>query len=174
MARPARHSLTAAERRRIEEIARGDSRIAFVSRYLRGMGLAGNGCRTVPFVGTGVDPEAYARILRHPDVLWLSPDFARPVRGTPLPDASAVPGAIGLSSGLARLLGKPKVHDEVDSSAWLPVPDCAGRTPRAQIAADANVQLAGMTFDGSLSAIDGEIVNHLPRGDRGDRGPDAC
>jgi putative ABC transport system permease protein len=164
LARPERYSLTSGEQRRILAAAWTDPRVAFASRYLRGMGLAGNGCRTVPFQATGVEPEVFARILSHPDVQWVSPDFARPLRGRALPDATGVPGAIGLSEGLARRLGKPNVHDDVKGRPMTPVPECGSARASAQIAGDANVQLAGVTFDGSLSAIDGEIVNvfHTP------------
>jgi putative ABC transport system permease protein len=164
MARPSQHSLDAAAQAEILAAAAADPRIAFATRYLRGMGLAGNGCRTVPFVATGVEPDAFAAILRHPDVQYVSPEFARPVRGRALPDATDVEGAIGVSAGLARLLNKPRVHDEVAGQPLRLVHDCASPAAVDQIAADANVQLAGMTWDGSLSAIDGEIVNlfHTP------------
>jgi putative ABC transport system permease protein len=171
LARPRQHSLTAGQQARILQLARADARVAFAARYLRGMGLAGNGCRTVPFQATGVEPAVFARILSHPDVLWVSPDFARPLTGRPLPEAVDVEGAIGLSAGLARLLGKPRVHDEVRGAPVTLVPECGTPRAAAQIAADANVQLAGMTFDGSLSAIDGEIVNtfHTPTAETEDQ-----
>jgi putative ABC transport system permease protein len=171
MARPARHSLSARDQERILAAAASDPRVAFAARYLRGMGLAGNGCRTVPFVATGVDPEVFGRILRHPDVLHVSPEFARPLRGRPLPAAGDVEGAVGLAAGLARLLNKPRVHDEVAGQPITLVPDCGRPAAAGQIAADANIQLAGMTFDGSLSAIDGEIVNqfHTPTVDAEDQ-----
>jgi putative ABC transport system permease protein len=164
LARPSHYSLSSGEQQRVLEAAAGDPRIAFAARYLRGMGLAGNGCRTVPFQAIGVELPVFARILRHPDVTGASPEFARPVRGAPLPDAATVPGAVGLSVGLARLLGKTKVHEEVSGHTGPLVIDCAGPDAAAEIASDANIQLAGMTFDGSLTAIDGEMVNtfHTP------------
>lgn len=158
-ARPARHSLDPAQQQAIADAALADTRVAFVGRYLKGMGLAGNGCRTVPFQATGVEPEAFARALAHPDVQRVSRDFARPLRGRPLPESSDVPGAVGLSSGLARLLGKPRVHDDVKGVPITAVPACGSPEGAAQVAGDANIQLAGLTFDGSLSAIDAEIVN---------------
>ena len=159
MARPSRHSLDRAAQERVLTAAAADPRVAFATRYMRGMGLAGNGCVTVPFVATGVEPAVFGRILRHPDVQYVSADFARPLRGRALPDAEDVEGAVGLASGLAKLLNKPRVHDEVPPGPLTLVPDCGTPEAPAQIAADANIQLAGMTYDGSLSAIDGEIVN---------------
>jgi putative ABC transport system permease protein len=171
LARPAQHTLTAGQQTRILAAVERDPRVAFAARYLRGMGLAGNGCRTVPFQATGVEPAVFARILSHPDVQWVSPDFAKPLRGRPLPEAADVVGALGLSEGLARLLGKPKVYDDVRGTPITLVPDCGSSDIAAQIASDANIQLAGMTFDGSLSAIDGEIVNvfHTPTAETEDQ-----
>jgi putative ABC transport system permease protein len=170
-ARPARYSLDAAAQERILAAAGEDPRVAFAARYMRGMGLAGNGCRTVPFVATGVEPATFGRILRHPEVLYVSPEFARPLRGRPLPEAGDVEGAVGLAAGLARLLNKPRVHDEVAGQPITVVPDCGSPEAVAQIAADANIQLAGMTFDGSLSAVDAEVVNlfHTPSADTEDQ-----
>ncbi len=170
-ARPARYSLDPVQQRAILDAAGADRRVAFAARYLRGMGLAGNGCRTVPFQATGVEPEAFARATSHPDVGWVSPDFARPLRGRPLADATDVQGAVGLSEGLARLLGKPRVHDEVKGVPITPVPACGSPDAARQIAGDANIQLAGMTFDESLSAIDAEIVNvfHTPTAETEDQ-----
>jgi putative ABC transport system permease protein len=170
-ARPSEHSLDATAQARILAAAEADGRVAFATRYLRGMGLAGNGCRTVPFAAIGVEPEVFGRILRHPDVLYVSPEFARPIRGRALPEATDVHGAVGVAVGLARLLNKPRVHDEVADQPLLLVHDCGAPEAIEQIAADANIQLAGMTFDGSLTAIDGEIVNlfHTPSADTEDQ-----
>ncbi|MCL4845341.1 MAG: FtsX-like permease family protein [Acidobacteria bacterium] len=159
-ARPARYSLTAADQAQVLEAIGGDPRVEFTGRYLRGMGLAGNGCRTVPFVGIGVELDVYRRAIAHPEVLRVNPEFAVPLRGRPLPEYRAVRGAVGLASGLARLLNKPRVHDDFPPDAELIlVPDCTAPDAAAQVASDANVQLAGLSFDGSLAAVDGEVVN---------------
>jgi putative ABC transport system permease protein len=159
-ARPSRYSLTVVDQARILEAIERDPRVEFAGRYLRGMGLAGNGCRTVPFIGIGVELEVHRRALAHPEVLRVNPAFAVPLRGRPLPEYQHVPGALGLSSGLARLLNKPRVHDEFPPDAEvILVPDCTGPDAATQVASDANVQLAGLSFDGSLAAVDGEVVN---------------
>lgn len=158
--RPARYSLTPEDQAAILAAVAGDRRVEFTGRYLRGMGLAGNGCRTAPFIALGVEPAVEVRVVRHPSVVENNADFAQPVKGQRVSERADVQGAIGVSAGLARLLGKRRVHDEVPATPTaFVVPDCGTAEAPAQIAADANVQLAGMTFDGSLSAIDGEIVN---------------
>lgn len=138
--------------------------VELVTRQLRGMGLAGNGCKTLPFSALGVEPELDARVLHHPEVLAASPELGRPLKGRPLSESPGVEGATGLSAGLFRLLGKTKVHEELDPKARAVVPDCGALDLKQVLAADANVQLAGLTWAGSLSAVDAEIVQvfHTP------------
>jgi putative ABC transport system permease protein len=165
-AKPAQFSLGAEDQRHIRDALAGDPRVEFSASYLKGMGLAGNGCRTVPFVALGIEPGVLERVTRHPDVLYVSADFARPLRGRPLFEYGDVDGAVGLAAGLAQLLGKTRIHDEFGGRAPdIVVPDCSQPDVAArQIAGDANIQLAALTFDGALSAIDGEVVNvfHTP------------
>jgi putative ABC transport system permease protein len=163
-ARPSRYSLKPEQQLVIGEFLRADPRVEFFGRYLRGQGLAGNGCRTLPFQATGAEPEVEARILAHPEVRSQASEFARPLRGRPVSQALDVEGAVSLAAGLARLLGKAKVHDEVPTSVEIVVPICDSPEAAAQIAADANVQLAALTFDASLGAVDGEVVGtfHTP------------
>lgn len=163
-ARPSRYSLTAEHQEAIAEVLGNDPRVEFFGRYLRGQGLAGNGCRTTPFVATGMEPGVEARVLSHPVVQRDAADFVKPLRGRLVSQATEVEGAVGLAAGLARLLHKPRVHDEVGPLESFVVPVCDSEEALAQIAADANVQLAARTFDGSLGAVDGEVVNvfHTP------------
>jgi putative ABC transport system permease protein len=157
--KPSQYSLPPDLQQVIVSALAADPRVEFTGRYLRGQGLAGNGCRTSPFLATGLDVDTEGRILAHPEVQAHVADFARPVRGRTLADARDIPDAIGVSLGLARLLQKPKVHDEFTSGAPLVVPECGTPRAAAQIASDANVQLAGLAYDGGLSAVDGEIVS---------------
>ncbi len=160
LARPDRHTLPAEAVALVRRLAAEDARVELAAEYLRGMGLAGNGCRSVPFLATGIDPEVDRFVLDHPAIRGASIQFARPLKGRPIGEATEVAGAVGLTEGLARLLGKPRVHDEFDGRGVVTlVPDCGTPAAAGQIASDANIQLAGLTFDGSLSAIDGEVVN---------------
>jgi putative ABC transport system permease protein len=163
-AQPAKFALSADEQRVALEVLRATPGVELVGRQLRGMGLAGNGCKTVPFVALGVEPALEARLLRHPEVLAASPELARPVAGRDLSAYPQVSGAAAMSAGLYRLLGKVKVHDQLDSGAPAIAPDCHGADVKRQLAADANVQLAGMTWGGTLSAVDAEVVSvfHTP------------
>jgi len=173
LAKPAQYSLGPEDRRQVREALSGDGRVEFAAPYLKGMGLAGNGCRTVPFVALGIEPGVLQRVARHPDVLFISADFVRPRRGRPLFEYGDVEGAVGLAAGLAQLLGKTRIHDDFAGRAQdIVVPDCTQPDLAArQIAGDANIQLAGLSFDGALAAIDGEVVNvfHTPSAETEDQ-----
>jgi putative ABC transport system permease protein len=172
-ARPAKYSLNVEDRQSIGAALEGDRRVQFSASYLKGMGLAGNGCRTVPFVALGIEPGVLERVTRHPDVVFISADFVRPLRGRPLFEYDGVDGAVGLAAGLARLLGKTRIHDDFGARPPdIVVPDCAQPEVAArQIASDANIQLAGLSFDGAIAAIDGEVVNvfHTPSAETEDQ-----
>jgi putative ABC transport system permease protein len=158
--KPSKYGLDAAEQARVAEVLAAEPAVELTARYLRGVGLAGNGCKSVPFTALGVEPPVEARLLAHPEVQRASPELARPLRGGQLADYPAVDGAVALSTGLARLLGKSRIHDETGGAVPAPgLPDCAAPDAAARLAADANVQLAGLTYGGSLSAVDGEVVN---------------
>ena len=157
--RPSHYSLGPDAQSAVVSALAADPRVEFTGRYLRGQGLAGNGCRTSPFMATGVDVATEARILAHREVRQHVAAFAQPTRGRTLADARDVEGAIGVSMGLARLLQKTKVHDDLPPAVTFVVPACGTPAADAQIAADANIQLAGLAYDGGLSAVDGEIVS---------------
>jgi len=171
VARPARFSLTQAAQAAIRTAAAGDSRVAFSAGYLKAMGLAGNGCRSIPFIALGIDLDTQRRILTGPEVLTISAALARPVRGRQLYEYPGVEGRVGLAAGLAALLGKTRILDDFAGPPQVvPLPDCASRETAAAIASDANVQLAGMTLDGSMTATDADVVNifHTPSSDTED------
>lgn len=172
VARPSRHSLSAGDQAAIASAAAADARVAFVAPYLRGMGLAGNGCRSLPFSALGIDPSLEARVLAHPDVVRYSPDLARPLRGRHLFETESVGDRVGLAAGLAALLGKTRVLDDFAGDVPLVrMPVCEGPERAASLAADANLQLAGLTFDGSMAALDAEVVTlfHTPSTDTEDQ-----
>lgn len=166
-AQPAKFALSAEEQQAIAAALAKHPEVEFFGRHLVGMGLAGNGCKTLPFAALGVEPGVQARALTHPEVLQASPELSRPVKGELIARYPAVEGAVALSAGLAELLGKTRIHDEVPAAAVpaeLVLPDCSTQAGRDALANDANVQLAGLTWSGSMSAVDTEVVNvfHTP------------
>ena len=160
-ARPRKWNLSAAELSAVHAALGAVSEVDLAVDYLTGVGLLGNGCKSVPFLGLGVDPKLQARILNHPEVVRVTPDLARPVQGKLLAEYASVEGAVALSGGLARRLSKSRVHDQLPPGApATTLPDCTAASTD-QLAADANVQLVALAYDGSLAAQDGEIVSTI-------------
>lgn len=157
-AQPSKYALSAADQQVLRDLIAEAPGVERVGRYLVGMGLAGNGCKTAPFVATGVEFDVEAKLQQHPDVVAISGEIARPLRGNPVATYGDVPGAAAMSTGLARLLGKSKVKDELAGVVAPAMPDCAASNIREQLAQDSNIQLAALTWGGSLSAIDAELV----------------
>jgi putative ABC transport system permease protein len=163
LVRPKAYSVSAADQAAIAEVLAGDGDVEFWGRSLVGMGLAGNGCTTVPFIATGVEPEIDRRIREHPEVQRYAPELAPALRGQTLGSA-AVEDPVLVTATLAHRLGKTRVHDELDAAAAPAAIDCRGPEAATRIAADANVQLAGATFGGSFGAVDGEVVGIFSTG----------
>jgi putative ABC transport system permease protein len=157
LVKPKRYGFDAGEQRTIAAVLEDEANVERWGRILDGSGLAGNGCRSVPFVARGVDLELDRALRDHPDVRRFTPELARPIRGEPLASARS-PGPLLAAEGLARLLGKSKVLGELPPPGPPVALDCAAPGASEAIAADANVQLAGVTFDGSFNAIDGDVV----------------
>lgn len=136
-----------------------DPRVEFTASYLVGVGLAGNSCASHPTRLLGVEPAALSRIVSHPQVRAWSAELARPVSGRWLDSYPKLRHPSALSAGLAALLQKPRVHDETAGLA--PAPDilhCDTALQADELGRDANIQLASLTYDGTLNAVDTEMV----------------
>src|SRR5690606_26156104 len=69
------------------------------------------------------------------------------------------------SSGLARLLGKPKIISEFPGGEPpLVIVDCTQPDAKELVGQDANVQLMSVSWEGMTSAVDGEVVAHFSTG----------
>jgi putative ABC transport system permease protein len=165
--RPSRYSLTAEDQAAIAQVLAADPNVELTVRSLLGTGLVGNGCKSVPFVARGIEPELERRVRAHPAVLATAPELAKPLRGADLASHPELDRPIALSVGLAKMLGKTRVLDELSG----PAPDaaalighCDGPDAARLIAADADVQLAGSTDAGAFSAIDGYMVSVISTG----------
>jgi putative ABC transport system permease protein len=151
-AKPSGYSFSAEEQQTLIALLSADSRVEFAGRYLRAGGLVGNGCRSVPFQGTGVDLDAERRILSHPEVRRWAPELGRPVEGAPLAEARGDAPQVALAVGLATSL-KKRASDGVVPEATGTL-DCASAEA---IRADPTVQLAALDFDGGFNALDARV-----------------
>lgn len=139
--------------------AQRDPRVERATRYLRGVGMAGNACSTRPAQLVGVDLADHRALMHHPELLEASPELAAPATGQWPFDRPELKNGVALAAGLATLLQKPKVWSEVQGLPPAPLV-LACDTPAAvtQLAADANIQVVGITYDGTLNAVDGEMT----------------
>ncbi len=159
LAEPAKYALTPADQDAIMEALRESPEVVAVGRYLLGMGLAGNGCKAVPVISTGLELAVEDKIATHPEIVKHARELMQPVRGRALGSYQDVDGAAALATGLASLLGKTQVRDELGPPGPPGVLDCAASDVKARIAGDSNIQLAAISWSGSLSAVDAEVVS---------------
>ena len=158
-AEPEKMQLDPVAQAKIFAAAARDPRIEFAARYLRGVGLAGNGCTTLPSRLLGLEPQALARIVGHPEVRAWSPEIAEPVAGRWIGVEAEAKNPSAVAAGLATLLGKPRVWAQTRGLPPAPtVIACDTPAQKEQLARDADVQLVSLTYDGTLNAIDTEMV----------------
>ncbi len=158
-ANPEKLQLDPAAQKKVLDFAARDPRVEFAARYLRGVGLAGNGCTTMPTRILGVEPATLARIVAHPEVQAWSPEISMPVAGRWLDRTPEVAHPAALSVGLAVLLEKPRVRDETRGLPPAPrILDCDTPLQADELGRDADVQLASVTYDGTFNALDTEMV----------------
>jgi putative ABC transport system permease protein len=165
--RPGRYSLSAEDQATLAAVLAAELDVELSVPYLLGTGMVGNGCKSVPFTARGVEPELERRVRTHPAVLATAPELARPLRGTELASHPELEHPLVLSTGLARLLGKTRVLDEVtglEPGAAQLIRDCESPDAARRIAADASVQLSGSGDSGGFSAMDGDMVSVISTG----------
>jgi putative ABC transport system permease protein len=162
--KPNQFSLTTDEQKAVEDALSQISSVEMSGKYLVGQGLMGNGCKTFPFVADGVDLRVESRVKNHPNLLAWNPHITELREGDPIWTVPLEIGPVAISEGLAKLLGKTKLHRDVAGNKTVLVTDCAAPEAKDLIASDANVQLAAGTWDGTLSALDGEFVMRFTTG----------
>jgi putative ABC transport system permease protein len=154
VAKPSAYAFSAEEQRSIASLLAADPRVEFTGRYLRAGGLAGNGCKSIPFVATGVELETERRILAHPRIQHWVADRARPVEGVALTEAREEEPPVALAVGLARKLRK---HPSTAATPAEPRPlDCVSA---GAMNGDPFVQLAAIDFEGSFNALDARVTS---------------
>ena len=161
---PKNHSLHSEDQIYLAAIFKNNPNIEFFEKQLRGQGLIGNGCLSFPFIAFGYEPEIDRQLKDHPEVKkWMPHDFSFFSQGRGLWNYPDQMGAVLLSGGLAKALGKLKVHDEVNETK-VSLVDCKAPDYKAKMSADANVQLLAGTWEGTLTAVDGESVGIFSTG----------
>lgn len=162
--KPNEYALTMEEQNAINAAVQGLSNVEMTGRYLTSQGLMGNGCKTFPFVATGVDLSVESKVMNHPNLLKWNDHITVHRHGQPIWTFPENMGAVALSEGLAKLLGKTKIYEELAGGKPVMIADCSAPNARELFGADANVQLAAGTWDGTLGALDGEFVMRFSTG----------
>jgi putative ABC transport system permease protein len=162
--KPKDHSLTPADQDKIKRVVASMKGVDLHGPQLTGAGLIGNGCKTMPFLATGLDPELDKALRQHPEMAnWIT-TISQYQKGRGLWEYGPERGAVALAGGLARLLGKSKVASDFQGDPPLIVVDCTSPDAKAQLAADTNVQLVAGSWSGMMNAVDGEVVAHYNTG----------
>lgn len=163
--KPKVYSLTGDDVAKIAAVVSQHPNVDLHGGQLLGAGLIGNGCKTLPFLATGIDPILDAKLRGHAEMRYWAPKISHYLAGRGISEYPADLGAIGLTAGLARLLGKTKVHDELPPHAPITIiEDCLAADVKEKVAADANVQLVAGSWTGMMAALDGEIVARYTTG----------
>jgi putative ABC transport system permease protein len=162
--KPKEYSLTAADQGLVDQALQGLENVEMKGSYLTGQGLIGNGCKTFPFLATGVDVSIEDRVMNHPVLKRWTQHLYKHRVGQNLWDFPDSFGAILISSGLAQLLGKSNVYSDLKDAKAVMITDCTAPETRDLFSADANVQFAAGSWDGTLNAIDGEIIGRYTTG----------
>lgn len=166
--KPKQYSLNKQVQGQIEQVLNKLPEIDFYERKLSGMGLIGNGCKSYPFMASGIEPLVDQKIRSHSEILKWMPNLKFFTLGKGLWNYPDVQNPIGLSRGLAQALGKTKIHDELPQQI-APILPCNAPDIKSSFAQDANAQLLSGTWNGSMGVVDAEIVNQFTTGfDEGD------
>lgn len=163
---PELYSFNESEQATITQIIPTLSKVRYFGAALSGSGLVGNGCRTFPFLGVGYDPTLEKNVRELPDVKAINEELNIFSKGRGGWEFPAELGGIAVAEGLARLLHKPQVYDEVDKKAGADggALDCLQADINSKIESDANVQLMTKAWNGQISAVDAEIIAHFKTG----------
>lgn len=162
--RPAVWSLGVSDQETIIRALSQSSKVEKFGRLLKGQGILSNGCKTFPFLVTGVETELERYAMTHPDLLRWAPHLSKGRLGQPIWNYAEEENPLALSQGLAKLLGKRKVREEFSQASQLTLLDCQDENVVEHFADDANVQMAVGTWDGQLNALDGDVVQIFSTG----------
>ena len=162
--KPKQWSINPEDQTRIETVLSSIDGIERFGPIITGQGIAGNGCKSFPFIATGVDLQTEKFSMTHPLLLKWASHLGASKQGKPLWEYSEADSPIALSTGLARLLGKSKVHADLPPGQPMNVVNCLDPNATQHFSDDANVQLAGGTWDGQMNAVDGEVVQLFSTG----------
>ncbi|MGZ3768616.1 MAG: ABC transporter permease [Bdellovibrio sp.] len=113
--------------------------VEFSAPFLAGMGLIGNGEKSVPFIAVGVDPALEKKIQEHPLVHRWTDELVAQKNEPSFKDYSLkIPDAISVTKNLGLLIDRTGPFQNLSMSKR-------------------EVQLAGTDYHGSFNAVNGTL-----------------
>ncbi len=155
---PKEFSLDEKDLQALKRITAEIPEIEYDGAQIVGPGLVSNGCQSMPFYATGIDPELDRRLQQHPYNLRWNAGLSGLKKGRELWAYSADEQVIMLSSGLAALVGKNVPRDPESNAISTDPIDCAAADVKDKLAADSLVQLAGYGWNGMMTGGDAAVT----------------
>jgi ABC-type lipoprotein release transport system permease subunit len=136
--KPKKYVITSDELKIITGALHDMPQVEFFTPTLMGVGLLGNGEKSVPFLATGIEPQAERKAENHPEVLrWAKELVSTRAKDDPY-FKQKDPDAISITKDLGILVGR--------------------NTPFASLsAAQKDLQLAGLSYEGDLNAVNATL-----------------
>lgn len=136
---PKKFKINGDELKDLQSYLQSRAEVEFSAPFLTGMGLIGNGNKSVPFIGVGVDPILEKRIQEHPLVHRWTDELVAKGNEPSFKDFSAtIPDAISVTRNLGLLIDRKAPFQN------LPL-------------GEREVQLAGNDYRGSFNAVNATL-----------------
>lgn len=163
--KPKKYSFSQKELSVIQKELGSDPEVEHIGEFLTMTGLVSNGCYSQPFEVIGYDPLLDQKLRAKPEVQRWCSDLVGFKKGESFA-RTAKTNVVGLATGLSSLLGKSTVLSEAAPAPMISdlKSYCEGEGARERIAADPNVQLMGLTFDGHFGAVDADVAHIFSTG----------
>ena len=105
--KPAKYLLSAEDQNKIQGILDAHTeQIEFTGKYLSGTGLVSNGKKSIPFMGLGLEPQTYSKIMHHADLQKWTPDWIFPETIATSDELIKNPQLVSVTALMGELLGK--------------------------------------------------------------------
>ena len=177
--KPRRYMIGPELQAKVADIAAHDSRVEFVGKYLKGMGLVTHGAASSAFLAQGVDLSIEDRLQNHPQVRQWAQEFVRMQYHGNLWGHPEVKNPVAVTAKLAQLvgIGAAGPAERASTGGGLPGIRAADAAEQAQLKPAApgspgatsapgsdELQLVATSFEGALSAQDVNAVSRFSTG----------
>lgn len=136
--KPKKYIITSDELKIINEALHELPQVEFSTPSLTGVGLLGNGEKSVPFLATGIEPQAEQKIENHPEVLKWVKELVSTRNKDDAYFTQNDPDEISITKDLGILIGRS--------------------APFSKLSAEQkDLQLAGLSYEGDLNAVNATL-----------------